>query len=96
MTTFISIWLICSIIVFGMLIGLNDPKLKALEVQYPGISQSYNNLQKGDHVGFWGKALICAGGPMTLGIVISFHFLILDYDIGIATGRISLPNKKEQ
>jgi hypothetical protein len=75
MKAFISLWLICSVIVCGIIIagtGEENPTLKILKVTNPVIIEEYNRAHS-----ILGYPAAVALGPITIGILMQMSMIEL-------------------
>jgi hypothetical protein len=71
MKSFISMWLICSIAIIGMMCVDANPKIFLKDITSPKI---IGMVDKSNEMSFFGKLVVCAMGPLALGMCISMSF----------------------
>jgi hypothetical protein len=71
MKSFISMWIICSIIIAGMFCVDTNPKIFLKNITSPEILE---NVKTNKEMSFSQKLIVCSLGPLALGMIISMCF----------------------
>lgn len=65
MKSFISMWIICSIVIMGMMCVDSEPKIFLKDMTNPKV---FELAKKNDGMSFAGKVAVVALGPLALGM----------------------------